>query len=137
VIGLVYKVLSCKDFLSFIFGDDVIWNNSNIACPVQWTSWVDVDCIVAVVAMAGEDEVSECDMELIMEAFEMQCDANLQQAIRTVDGLGIEYDENVVCDVCRSVRSLANDCFAKRSCAELNHLLTCWSVHFLPVPCVQ
>lgn len=39
-----------------------------------------------------------------MEMFEMQCHANLQEAIRTVDGLGIEYDENVVCDVCRSVR---------------------------------
>jgi len=47
--------------------------------------------------------MSESVMELIMEAFEMQCHANLQQAIRTVDGLGIEYDENVVCDVCRSV----------------------------------
>ena len=51
----------------------------------------------------GEEEISESLMELMMEAFEMQCHANLQQAIRTVDGLGIEYDENVVCDVCRSV----------------------------------
>jgi len=59
--------------------------------------------IVAAVVMAGEAELSECEMELILEAFEMQCHANLQQAIRTVDGLGIEYDENVVCDVCRSV----------------------------------
>lgn len=47
--------------------------------------------------------MSESAMELIMEALEMQCHANLQQAIRTVDGLGIEYDENVVCDICRSV----------------------------------
>jgi len=62
--------------------------------------------IVAAVVMAGEAELSECEMELILEAFEMQCHANLQQAIRTVDGLGIEYDENVVCDVCRSVWSL-------------------------------
>lgn len=55
----------------------------------------------------GGDEVSESAMELMLEAFEMQCHANLQQAIRTVDGLGIEYDENVVCDICRSVRPTA------------------------------
>ena len=27
----------------------------------------------------------------------------MQTMIKTVQGLGIEYDENVVCDVCRSV----------------------------------
>jgi hypothetical protein len=27
--------------------------------------------------------------------------------IKTVEGLGIEYDENVVCDVCRSVSFLS------------------------------
>lgn len=42
-------------------------------------------------------------MERIMEGLENHCHTKLQQAIRTVDGLGIEYDENVVCDVCRSV----------------------------------
>lgn len=56
------------------------------------------------VVVEGEAEVSESSMELTLEAFEVQCHANLQQAIRTVDGLGIEYDENVVCDICRSVR---------------------------------
>lgn len=28
--------------------------------------------------------------------------------IKTVEGLGIEYDENVVCDVCRSVSILVH-----------------------------
>ena len=28
----------------------------------------------------------------------------MQNMIKTVEGLGIEYDENVTCDVCRSVR---------------------------------
>ena len=59
--------------------------------------------IVVVMSVEGEEAMSESAMELMLEAFEMQCRANLQQAIRTVDGLGIEYDENVVCDVCRSV----------------------------------
>ena len=59
--------------------------------------------LLAWLFVEGEAEMSESLMELLMEAFEMQCHANLQQAIRTVDGLGIEYDENVVCDICRSV----------------------------------
>ncbi len=33
---------------------------------------------------------------------ESRCQQNMQQAIETQEGLGIEYDEDVVCDVCRS-----------------------------------
>ena len=44
-------------------------------------------------------------MERIVEELEGQCYSNMQKMIKTVDGLGIEYDEDVVCDVCRSVRT--------------------------------
>lgn len=37
-----------------------------------------------------------------MEALERQCHDNMKHAIETVEGLGIEYDEDVICDVCRS-----------------------------------
>lgn len=37
-----------------------------------------------------------------MEALESQCHDNMKHAIDTVEGLGIEYDEDVICDVCRS-----------------------------------
>ena len=37
-----------------------------------------------------------------MEALERQCHDNMNHAIETVEGLGIEYDEDVICDVCRS-----------------------------------
>lgn len=37
-----------------------------------------------------------------MEALERQCHDNINHAIETVEGLGIEYDEDVICDVCRS-----------------------------------
>ena len=47
--------------------------------------------------------LQEWEMEKIMEELESQCYTNMQQMIKTVEGLGIEYDENVVCDVCRSV----------------------------------
>ncbi|XP_077440173.1 protein Jade-3 [Vanacampus margaritifer] len=50
----------------------------------------------------GEVPVDELTMERTMEALEAQCHDNMRHAIETVEGLGIEYDEDVVCDVCRS-----------------------------------
>ncbi|XP_077391231.1 protein Jade-3 [Festucalex cinctus] len=50
----------------------------------------------------GEAPVDELTMERTMEALEAQCHDNMRHAIETVEGLGIEYDEDVVCDVCRS-----------------------------------
>ena len=51
----------------------------------------------------GELPVEEWVMERVLEEIETHCHNNMQTMIKTVDGLGIEYDENVVCDVCRSV----------------------------------
>lgn len=34
---------------------------------------------------------------------ESACEEKMRQAIETEEGLGIEYDEDVVCDVCRSL----------------------------------
>ncbi|CAF89063.1 unnamed protein product, partial [Tetraodon nigroviridis] len=50
----------------------------------------------------GEEPVDELTMERTMEALERHCHDNINHAIETVEGLGIEYDEDVVCDVCRS-----------------------------------
>ncbi|XP_029564225.1 protein Jade-3-like [Salmo trutta] len=50
----------------------------------------------------GEGPVDELTMERTMEALERRCHDNMNHAIDTVEGLGIEYDEDVVCDVCRS-----------------------------------
>ncbi|XP_017279021.1 protein Jade-3 isoform X2 [Kryptolebias marmoratus] len=50
----------------------------------------------------GEAPVDELTMERAMEALERQCHDNMKHAIETVEGLGIEYDEDVICDVCRS-----------------------------------
>lgn len=33
----------------------------------------------------------------------MRCWEKVQAIIKEEEGLGIEYDENVICDVCRSV----------------------------------
>uniref|UniRef100_A0A2R5LP54 PHD finger protein rhinoceros n=1 Tax=Ornithodoros turicata TaxID=34597 RepID=A0A2R5LP54_9ACAR len=50
----------------------------------------------------GLPPVPEVQMEMIMEDLETQCYENLQREIKTEQGLGIEYDEDVICDVCRS-----------------------------------
>ncbi|XP_076582660.1 protein Jade-3 isoform X1 [Chaetodon auriga] len=50
----------------------------------------------------GEEPIDELTMERAMEALERQCHDNMNHAIETVEGLGIEYDEDVICDVCRS-----------------------------------
>uniref|UniRef100_A0A8C3NN85 Protein Jade-1 n=1 Tax=Cyanoderma ruficeps TaxID=181631 RepID=A0A8C3NN85_9PASS len=67
----------------------------------------DVD--VAWLQLANEEfkemgmlELDEYTMERVMEEFEQRCYDNMNHAIETEEGLGIEYDEDVVCDVCQS-----------------------------------
>ncbi|XP_041863897.1 protein Jade-1 isoform X2 [Melanotaenia boesemani] len=47
-------------------------------------------------------ELDELTMECVLVELESVCEEKMQQAIATEEGLGIEYDEDVVCDVCRS-----------------------------------
>ncbi|XP_052444750.1 protein Jade-1-like isoform X2 [Carassius gibelio] len=47
-------------------------------------------------------ELDELTMEQVVVELENRCQQNMKQAIETEEGLGIEYDEDVVCDVCRS-----------------------------------
>ncbi len=46
--------------------------------------------------------LDEITMERVMEEFEHCCHENMTHAMETEEGLGIEYDEDVVCDVCQS-----------------------------------
>ncbi|XP_054711386.1 protein Jade-1-like [Uloborus diversus] len=50
----------------------------------------------------GLSLVTENTMEKVLEDFETQCSNRFQDAIKNEKGLGIEYDEGVLCDVCRS-----------------------------------
>ncbi|XP_023215571.1 protein Jade-1-like isoform X1 [Centruroides sculpturatus] len=50
----------------------------------------------------GLSPLEELTMEVIIEEIETQCYDNLQEVIKTEEGLGIEYDDDVICDVCRS-----------------------------------
>uniref|UniRef100_A0A8C5RNT7 Uncharacterized protein n=1 Tax=Laticauda laticaudata TaxID=8630 RepID=A0A8C5RNT7_LATLA len=47
-------------------------------------------------------EMDEFTLERVLEELETVCYENMNVAIETEEGLGIEYDEDVVCDVCRS-----------------------------------
>ncbi|KAM8766057.1 E3 ubiquitin-protein ligase Jade-2 isoform 2-T5 [Rhynchonycteris naso] len=46
--------------------------------------------------------LDELTLERVLEELETLCHQNMARAIETQEGLGIEYDEDVVCDVCRS-----------------------------------
>ncbi|XP_014664808.1 PREDICTED: protein Jade-1-like [Priapulus caudatus] len=50
----------------------------------------------------GESTISESDMERVIEELEKQAHENIQAAIKNGEGLGIEYDEDVICDICRA-----------------------------------
>ncbi|XP_069492719.1 protein Jade-3 isoform X2 [Ambystoma mexicanum] len=50
----------------------------------------------------GCGPVDESTMEKTVEVLERHCHENMNHAIETEEGLGIEYDEDVICDVCRS-----------------------------------
>ncbi|XP_063040057.1 protein Jade-1 isoform X2 [Engraulis encrasicolus] len=50
----------------------------------------------------GLPALDELSMERIMEELERWCYDSLRHAMETEEGLGIEYDEDVVCDVCQS-----------------------------------
>lgn len=47
--------------------------------------------------------VTESQLERVMEELEVRCWERIQTIVKNEEGLGIEYDENVICDVCRSV----------------------------------
>lgn len=51
---------------------------------------------------AGCGPLDENTMEKTIEVLERHCHENMNHAIETEEGLGIEYDEDVICDVCRS-----------------------------------
>jgi len=54
-------------------------------------------------SLMGHLPVSEEQLERVMEELERRCWDRIQSLLKAEEGLGIEYDENVICDVCRSV----------------------------------
>ncbi|CAL8365529.1 unnamed protein product [Lota lota] len=80
------------------------------APPAQLYSRYDLDELdVAWLGLLNQEfrqmalpELDELTMESVLVELESVCQEKMQQAIETEEGLGIEYDEDVVCDVCHS-----------------------------------
>ncbi|KAK3921120.1 PHD finger protein rhinoceros [Frankliniella fusca] len=53
-------------------------------------------------AAMGLVPVKEDQLERVMEELEMRCWDKIQTIVKNEESLGIEFDENVICDVCRS-----------------------------------
>ncbi|KAE9539614.1 hypothetical protein AGLY_004866 [Aphis glycines] len=53
-------------------------------------------------SLGGLPKIKDDQFENVMEELEMRCWEKVQKIIKEEEGLGIEYDENVICDVCRS-----------------------------------
>lgn len=53
-------------------------------------------------ARAGAIAITEDQLERVIEELEIRCWDKIQSILKSEEGLGIEYDENVICDVCRS-----------------------------------
>lgn len=60
-------------------------------------------CLHVLLNVAGQHPVTEDQLERVIEELEIRCWEKVQTIVKTEEGLGIEYDENVICDVCRSV----------------------------------
>lgn len=56
-----------------------------------------------IIVKAGQLPVTESQLERVIEELEVRCWERIQTIVKNEEGLGIEYDENVICDVCRSV----------------------------------
>lgn len=54
-------------------------------------------------ALMGLPPLTEEQLERVLEELERRCWDKIQGLVKAEEGLGIEYDENVICDVCRSV----------------------------------
>ncbi|XP_060809407.1 PHD finger protein rhinoceros [Amyelois transitella] len=53
-------------------------------------------------ARAGAMPINENQLEKVLEELEIRTWDKIQAIMKSEEGLGIEYDENVICDVCRS-----------------------------------
>ena len=63
----------------------------------------------------GLPSVTESQLERVIEELEQRCWDKIQTIVKNEEGLGIEYDENVICDVCRSVSIMHQNISTKRN----------------------
>lgn len=59
--------------------------------------------------LAGIERIGRLDLERLIESFELQSYEALKAAIDKLQSYSIEYDEDIVCDVCREPDSEENN----------------------------
>ncbi len=52
--------------------------------------------------LMNNEQLQKKNFERIIENFEIQSYENIKQAQRTLETYSLEYDDEVVCDICRS-----------------------------------
>ncbi|KAJ4448955.1 hypothetical protein ANN_00347 [Periplaneta americana] len=67
-------------------------------------------CALGGAVCQGLHPITEDQLERVIEELEIRCWEKVQTIVKTEEGLGIEYDENVICDVCRSVSYFTTLC---------------------------
>ncbi len=81
----------------------------------------------------GEDILSSSNFEKLIELFEMQSNDNLNQFLENFKNYSIEFDETVVCDVCRSPDSeCSNEMVFCDGCNICVHQ-ACYGIEKIPV----
>lgn len=60
-------------------------------------------CVMCDSFFVGAAPVPPLIFEMIMEHLEETCWENIHKMLKTEESLSIEFDEDVICDVCRSV----------------------------------
>lgn len=60
----------------------------------------------------GLPPISQDQLERVIEELEMRCWEKVHAIVKKEEGLALEYDESVICDVCRSVGISCESCIS-------------------------
>ncbi|XP_014484114.1 PREDICTED: PHD finger protein rhinoceros [Dinoponera quadriceps] len=83
-------------------------------------------------AQAGQLPITESQLERVMEELEVRCWERIQTIVKNEEGLGIEYDENVICDVCRSPDSEEGNEMVFCDCCNICVHQACYGITSIP-----
>ncbi|KAG5329422.1 RNO protein, partial [Acromyrmex charruanus] len=83
-------------------------------------------------AQAGQPPVTESQLERVIEELEVRCWERIQTIVKNEEGLGIEYDENVICDVCRSPDSEEGNEMVFCDCCNICVHQACYGITSIP-----
>ncbi|XP_043492959.1 PHD finger protein rhinoceros [Polistes fuscatus] len=83
-------------------------------------------------AQAGQLPITESELEHVIEELEVRCWERIQTIVKNEEGLGIEYDENVICDVCRSPDSEEGNEMVFCDCCNICVHQACYGITSIP-----